>query len=153
MNIEILYWHWLIFGIVLILLEAVLVSFTVLWFGIGAIAVGILLWIFAGMSIGLQLLLWAFFSSLMAWLWFKYIKPLSIDKTKAGLSREAIVGQVGQVITLPVGNVRGKLRFTVPIVGSDEWSFICDDKLQIGDRVRVVDVAGNSLIVAKLIRQ
>jgi membrane protein implicated in regulation of membrane protease activity len=111
MNIEILYWHWLIFGIVLILLEAVLVSFTVLWFGIGAVVVGILLWIFAGMPVGLQLLLWAFFSSLMAWLWFKYIKPLSIDKTKAGLSREAIVGQVGQVITLPVGNVRGKLRF------------------------------------------
>jgi hypothetical protein len=41
------------------------------------------------------------------------------------------------------------LRFPAPILGSDEWSFICEDPVAIGDRVRVTEVSGNSLIVVK----
>ncbi len=68
----------------------------------------------------------------------------------AGLSREAILGEVGQVLTLPNEARRGSLRFPAPVLGSDEWTFITrDEQLAVGDRVRVTDVSGNSLVVEK----
>lgn len=150
MEFEILYWYWIVFGIGLMLLEIALPSFTALWFGAGAVIVGILLFLFPAMSTTTQLVLWTVMSSLLTWLWFKYLRPMAIDKTKAGLSREAIVGEVGQVLAPPVEHRRGTLRFPAPVLGSDEWSFICQEPLAAGDRVRVVDVSGNSLIVTRV---
>lgn len=149
MEFEIAYWHWLVFGMALMMIEIVLPSFTALWFGAGAVLVGVLLLVFPGMAIGLQLFVWTIVSILFTFLWFKYLRPLSVDRTKAGLSREAIVGQSGQVLLAPVGEQRGKLRFTTPILGAEEWSFICQQEVAPGDRVWVVDVSGNSLIVEK----
>lgn len=147
MDFEIVYWHWIVLGIVLMLSEIFLGSFFVFWFGAAAVVVGALLVIAPGVSSALQLFLWAILSSAFAWFWFKYLKPLSADKTKAGLSKEAMLGQVGQVLSPPNGERRGTLRFPAPILGSDEWVFISQDNLAIGDRVSVLDVSGNSLIV------
>jgi membrane protein implicated in regulation of membrane protease activity len=88
-------WHWLVLGILLILSELVLPAFAALWFGIAAVMVCILLWLFPMMGFTTQVITWGILSILCTILWFKFIKPLSIDKTKAGLSREATIGQVG----------------------------------------------------------
>lgn len=149
MPFDVLYWHWIVLGIALILFELVLPSFTALWFGAGAIVVGFVLLAVPSLSLTAQVVSWALMSCLFTALWFKYLKPLSIDKTKAGLSKEAIVGEVGQVLSLPNESRRGTLRFPAPVLGSDEWQFISQDDLAIGDRVRVTDVSGNSLIVTQ----
>jgi membrane protein implicated in regulation of membrane protease activity len=96
-----------------------------------------------------QIFLWTVLSCVFAYAWFKYLKPLSIDKTKSGLSRERIIGEIGQVLSPPEGERRGKLRFPAPILGSDEWIFMSEEKLSMGDRVKVIEVSGNSLIVKK----
>ena len=150
MSFDILYWHWIVFGIALMLFEIFIPSFTALWFGAAAVVVGIILLIFPSLSITTQVVLWTVFSVLLTWLWFKYLKPLSIDKTHAGLSLESLIGEAGQVVTIPNGDNKGKLRFPAPILGSDEWLFICTESLMVGDRVRVTDVSGNSLIVKKV---
>lgn len=149
MSLEILYWHWIVAGIALMILEIMLPSFTALWFGSGAILIGILLFLFPGMSVALQVVLWTVVSSLLTWLWFRYLKPLSIDKTKAGLSREAMIGEIGQVIATPTEHRRGTLRFPAPVLGSDEWLFICEQPVAVGDRVQVTDISGNTLIVTQ----
>jgi membrane protein implicated in regulation of membrane protease activity len=41
------------------------------------------------------------------------------------------------------------LRFPVPLLGSDEWSFFCSDSVAAGDRVVVREISGNTLIVDK----
>jgi inner membrane protein len=146
---EILYWHWMVLGMLLMLSEIVFTSFFVLWFGAAAIVIGVLLYLFPGISLTWQIFIWTLLSSALAWGWFKYLKPLSIDKTKAGLSAEAIVGQIGQVLSPPNGDHRGKMRFPAPILGNDEWLIISQDQLAIGDRVIVKSVSGNSLIVSK----
>lgn len=146
---EVLYWHWIVFGIVLILSEIMLTSFFVLWFGAAAVVIGMVLYFFPTWDLTYQILSWTILSSVLAWGWFKYLKPLSIDKTKAGLSLESIVGEVGQVLSPPNGEKRGTLRFPAPILGNDEWLFISEDTLAIGDRVRVHNISGNSLIVKK----
>ncbi len=150
MEFELLYWHWIIFGIVLMLSEIFLTVFVILWFGAAAVVVGVLLYITPGIPVTWQILLWTILSTLLAWAWFKYLKPLAIDKTKAGLSREAIVGEIGQVLSAPNGDVRGKMRFPAPVLGADEWLIISQENLSVGDRVSVVDFSGNSLIVKKL---
>jgi len=149
MDFEFLYWHWIVFGIVLMLCEMFLTTFFVLWFGAAAVVIGGVLFIFPSLSPALQVFLWTVLSCVLAFAWFKYLKPLSIDKTKAGLSRERIVGEIGQVLSPPNGERRGTLRFPAPILGSDEWLFMSQDNLAIGDRVKVTDVSGNSLIVSK----
>ena len=147
---EILYWHWIVVGIGLILLEIPLPSFTSLWFGTGAVVVGVLLFFMPELSFTLQVVIWTVLSALLTWMWFKFLKPLSIDKTKAGLSREMILGEVGQVLVVPDGERRGRLRFPAPVLGADEWQFISQETLAVGDRVRVTDVSGNSLIVTRV---
>lgn len=144
-----LYWHWIVFGVALVLLEIFVPSFTALWFGLGAILLGIVLFIFPELSLVMQILMWTVFSVLMTWLWFKYLKPLSVDRTAAGLSREAVIGEVGQIILKPEEGRRGRVRFSVPVLGDDEWEVISKENLALGDRVRVVDVSGNSLLVEK----
>lgn len=149
MENELLYWHWIVFGIILIVSEMFLASFFILWFGAAAVVIGALLFLFPDMSQTLQIFLWTVLSSALAFAWLKYLKPLSIDKTKAGLSLEALLGETGQVLSLPNGEKRGTLRFPAPVLGADEWLFISQDELAIGDRVRVKDLSGNTLIVQK----
>lgn len=142
------YWHWFILGMLLIMAELFIPSFTIFWFGLSALLVGALLWIAPTLSLTWQILLWAVLSVVMAVFWFVVMKPRMVDKTRAGMSREALLGETGQVIRVPDGERRGLVRFSKPLLGSDEWSFICDDPVQIGDRVHIRDVSGNTLVVS-----
>jgi len=151
MPFDLLPWHWIVFGIALIIAEIFLATFFVLWFGAAAVVIGTALYLVPGLSLTEQILGWTVLSAVLAWSWFKYLKPLSIDKTKAGLSKEAIVGEIGQVLVAPSGERRGKLRFPAPVLGDDEWIIMSRDDLLPGDRVSVVDVSGNSLIVKKVV--
>lgn len=148
-SFELLYWHWIVLGIALVVLEIFLASFAVLWFGLGAIIVGILLWIFPAMSFTAQLFIWAIASVVMTLAWFKYFKPRSIDKTRAGITREALIGECGQVIKAPIAEGRGMARFSTPVLGSDEWEIICDEDLTVGDRIAIREFSGNTLIVSR----
>ncbi|NQV70615.1 MAG: NfeD family protein [Pseudohongiella sp.] len=149
MEFEFLYWHWMVMGIALMLSEIFLGSFFIFWFGAAAVVVGLLLIPFPAVSETAQIIIWTFSSTVFAVGWFKLLKPLSTDNTKAGLSREALLGEMGQVLSPPKGEKRGKVRFPAPLLGSDERLIISQDVLSIGDRVSVVDLSGNSLIVKK----
>ena len=140
-------WHWFVLGVLLILSELVLPAFAALWFGIAAIMVGVLLWLFPMMGFTTQLVTWIILSVLCTLLWFKFIKPLSTDKTKAGLSREATIGQVGMVIQTHMEHDLITVRFPMPVLGSDEWNCRSLEPVQVGDRVRVIDILGNDLVV------
>lgn len=147
MTITILWYYWLIIGMLLILGEMLLPSFTLLWFGLAAMLTGLLLLIMPDLSLTIQLLFWAAASIVFTVLWFKLFKPTMTDKTKAGISKEAVTGETGIVIKAPHDEIRGTVRFSMPLLGADEWEFICGQECQVGDRVEVVDVSGNTLVV------
>jgi len=141
-------WHWLVLGIVLMIVEMFIPTFASLWFGAAAIIVAALAWLLP-ISILWQVLIWLGLAVLLMIAWFKYIKPLSVDRTKAGLGGSVIIGETGMLIVKPQGNQLGRVRFSVPIVGADEW--FCrtrEQGIEVGDRVVVVDISGNELIVA-----
>jgi membrane protein implicated in regulation of membrane protease activity len=150
MNLVIADWHWLVFGMLLMLAEIILPSFTIFWFGLGALIVAALLWLFPTVSLTLQLLTWALASIVFTALWFTLVRPYMKDRTKAGIALEAVRGETGQVIRAPVEGERGTVRFTTPLLGDDEWPFICSEPVAVGERVSVQDVSGNTLIVHRL---
>lgn len=143
------YWYWLAFGMALMAVEIFLPSFTALWFGVGAIVVGVLVLLFPDLTLTRQVLVWAVASAAFTFAWFRYFRNRSPDRTKAGLGREAVLGETAMVVIAPVGEKRGTLRFATPKLGSDEWQFICKQAVAEGDRVIVDDVSGNTLIVSK----
>ncbi|HCS27205.1 MAG TPA: hypothetical protein DIW43_07110 [Spongiibacteraceae bacterium] len=145
---SIAYWHWLVFGLVLIALEIFTAGFVLLWLGVSALMVGVLSYVIA-LSFTAELLIWTILSVSDLFVWFKFIQPRFRNKTLSGMSREAVVGQTGMVIQANSGE-RGRLRFSMPVLGSDEWSFICQDAVSVGDRVSVTDVSGNTLVVSRL---
>lgn len=143
------FWHWIVLGVVLSLAEIFLASFTILWFGLAALLVALVLLVWPALPLPAQLALWAIATAALAIAWFRYFKPRMQDRTKAGISREAAVGQVGMVIRSATEHARGIVRFTVPLLGTDEWPYICEAPLLDGDRCRVIDVLGNALLVEK----
>lgn len=146
MHIEI--WQWLVIGIALCVVEVFIPSFTMLWFGLGAFVVALIAAIIP-LSLTVELLIWAIATTTFAAAWFKYFKPRMRDKTKAGISREAAVGQIGTVVKLTNEQVRGNVRFAVPLLGEEDWPYLCETELKVGDRCRVKDVLGNTLLVEK----
>ena len=147
MNIQLAYWHWLVFGMLLMVSEIFIPNFTIVWFGLGAVVVAGLMLFLPELSMTSQLFTWAIASCAMTFLWFKYIKPRMVDRTQAGIAREHVLGQSGQVIKAPVEGRNGKMRFSVPVLGSDEWAIFCNEPVAVGDRVIVKEISGNTLIV------
>jgi len=146
LNSGVEYWHWLALGLLLVGLEMVVPSFVLIWLGASAFVVGFLMLVLP-ISFAMQLVIWGVLSILSLILWFKYVAPKMKDKTYSGMALEALFGKVGTVLDYNADSSRGRLRFPAPLLGEDEWRFICEEKLTAGDKVSVVDISGNDLIV------
>lgn len=141
-------WHWFVMGILLILFELILPSFAALWFGVAAIVVSILHWLFPSMSFTVQIILWIILSISCTAAWFKFIKPLSVNKSMTTKqAREAVLGQTGMVIQTDMPNDLIRVRFTTPLLGVEEWSCRTVTPVQVGDRIQVIDFLGQELVV------
>lgn len=100
-------WHWLIFGMLLMAAEIFIPSFTIFWFGLGAACVALLLWLIPDTAFSVQLAVWSASTIMFAVFWFYWFKPRMKDRTKAGIAREAVAGESGQVIRKPTEHSRG----------------------------------------------
>lgn len=149
MDMQLLYWHWLVLGLFLIIAEIFIPSFTIMWFGLGAIVVG-LVSLAIDISFNWQVLLWTVSSVAFTVLWFMVIKPKIADRNFEGLARESAIGESGKVIKLPTETSNGRMRFTTAVLGCDEWAFSCDVEVSLGDRLHIKEIAEDVLIVTKL---
>ncbi len=68
------WWYWIIAGVCLIGIELVLPSFTIIWFGLAALLVGIVKCLLPGLNIISQILLLGVASAFFAAMWVKYLK-------------------------------------------------------------------------------
>ena len=141
-------WHWLVLGFTLMIAEIFIPTFASLWFGAAALIVAALAWLIP-MPILFEVLIWLSLSVIFMFAWVKYIKPLSVNRTKAGLSGSAIIGETGMIVLKPQAKSLGVIRFNVPIFGADEWSCrTLGEAVEVGDRVVVTDIIDNELVVA-----
>jgi len=142
------WWTWIVGGIALILAELAIPSFFVIWFGLGALLVGLLALLLPGLSLTAQLAIWTAASLAMVFLWFRVFKP-GFHKTRIGTSAGEAVGEIGLLVSAVAPFERGKVRFQRPVLGSDEWVCVADVSIAAGERVKVVAVEGSFLTVVK----
>lgn len=141
-------WHWLVLGLILVTLEIMVSTFALLIFGCTALLVALLSWLIP-ISSTVQILLWLFLSVSVALFWFKYFKPkLKQSKEEAGIL--SLVGQTAMITEIPTSTGKGRVRFTIPVEGIDEWDCISNDELKIGDKIVVKQVVENYLVVSKV---
>ncbi len=143
---ELQWWIWLVLGFGLILLELVLPTFFIIWFGIGAVAVGVIAGLLPGLSLASELIIWVLLSSLTVALWFKVFKPRKADKR---WTADEVIGEVGLLVA-PVSEFqKGRVRFQKPILGNEEWTCIAGADIAAGERVRILAIEGNTVRVGK----
>jgi membrane protein implicated in regulation of membrane protease activity len=141
-------WIWIAAGLALAAMELVIPSFTIIWFGLSAVVVGLVSYLAAVQSLPVQLALWAVLSIVFTFAWFKFFRQET--KTLSGQSKDAIIGKSGVVIKVNDSTFHnGVIRFPIAVLGSDEWPYVTDDLLQTGDRGVIADIAGGKLVVKK----
>jgi len=144
LNID--WWHWMLLGIGLVLLELAIPAFFVIWFGLGAMVVGLAL-LALPLNLAAQFGIWIFASLGFVALWVKVFKA-NVHRTRVGLSEGQFAGEVA-LVTRPIQPFeKGQIRFQKPIMGADTWDAIADEAIAPGDRVRVLSVEGSLLRVA-----
>ena len=146
MQIE--WWHWAVGGIFLVMAELAIPAFVLIWFGLGGLGVAGLLVIAPSMDLTTQLVAWLVMSLALVIYWFRFFKP-GQHKTRIGMSDASVVGEVGMLTSGVAPFQRGEVRFQKPMVGSDVWPCISDEKIDSGERVRVLAVEGSLLKVSK----
>lgn len=142
------WWVWIVGGVVLMLAELAVASFFVIWFGLGALLVGLLMLLMPDLSTTAQLATWTIASLAMVVLWFRVFKQ-NQHKTLVGTAEGEVMGEIGLLVGAVAPFARGKVRFQRPILGSEEWVCTADAAIAAGERVKVVAVEGSYLKVSK----
>lgn len=136
---EFVWWHWIVIGFILVGAELLVPAFYLIWFGLGALLLGLVMTIIP-LSMTAQLFVWTLASTGMVLLWFRYLKPRTMTQTGQA---DAIVGEVGLLTRAVAPFERGEVRFQKPIGGAESWPCIADETIPAGERVRVSSVEGN----------
>ena len=143
------WWMWIVGGVLLVIAELAIPAFFVIWFGLGALLVGVVTLLFPGVSATAQIALWIVASLAMVVLWFKVFRPGSA-KTLAGTADGDAIGEVGLVSDAVTPFRRGRVRFQRPLMGAEEWACRAEEEIPVGERVRVVAIEGSFLKVVRI---
>ena len=142
------WWHWAVLGIGLIIAELAVPAFFIVWFGLGALLVSVVVLVVPSLGLTAQLLTWTVASVAMVVIWFRIFKP-GMHKTRIGMSDSNIVGEVGMLTRDVEPYQKGQVRFQKPLVGSESWECISDEVIKSGERVKVLGIEGSFLKVGK----
>ena len=140
---EILFWHWWVAGVLLLIVEMLVPGLIFLWFGLAAGLVGLTLLAFPEMTWQVQLLIFAALSviSLVAGRSFLRRRPIETDRPTLNRRGEQYVGR-HFTLEEPVVNGLGKIK-----VDDSIWKIEGESDLPVGARVRVTAVDGTILTV------
>ena len=145
LDAHVLWWYWVVAGILFVILELALASFVVLWLGIAAILVGIIEFLFTP-SFSTQLYLWTALSIVLLATWFGYFRRTW--RSPVGQAEGEHVHIPGQ-ITEKLSSRRYRAEFELPVLGDRRWIVESKESLKPGDEVEVEKVYGQIIKVRK----
>ena len=134
---DIIFWHWWILGIALIILEAFAPGAFFLWMGISAGVVGTILAIVPDLGWEYQVMLFAIFSVVSIALWKRYQtnNPTVSDHPTLNRRGEQYVGR-NFTLAEPIVNGMGKIK-----VDDSIWKISGDD-CDAGTKIKVIGIDG-----------
>lgn len=138
------WWHWIVLGAVLFIADIALINtYYLIWFGVGAVVVGALLAASPETATWVQIAVFGAFSlaSLFGWLYWLQPKFRARDRL---LAKDELPGQSGVVVRF--SNGRGALRLQKPVGGRDVWDFSGDGDIRCGDRLVVESVGADGVM-------
>jgi len=139
---DIVYWHWLIIAVALIILEILIPGAYFLWMGISAVVVGGAMFVFPQMPILVQILIYAVLSVITVVMYKSYRKKNPLVTDEPALNRRG-EQYIGRTFTLeePIVNGEGKIK-----VDDSTWKISGTDMV-VGASVRVIAIEGSILKV------
>lgn len=143
---DIQWWHWIVAGLLLIATELAVPAMVLVWFGLAAVVMGVLVALMPSLSLTTQILVWTVLSVALVVLWMRVFKP-GVLKTRAG-TPDAMIGETGLLVSDVAPFRHGEVRFQRPVMGSDVWDCVADDNLKAGSRVVVTAIEGSTVRVA-----
>lgn len=138
------WWHWIVLGILFIILEMATGTFITLGFGIAAITVG-LLDLIISMNFLAQVIVWIILSVIFISLLFKYFKEQP-TVSNTGQSDYGL-DTLGTVTKSIEAHGRGEVKFDHPVLGNTVWHAASDQKIDLGSRVSIKEVNGQLIKV------
>ncbi|MEQ1767365.1 MAG: NfeD family protein [Methylotenera sp.] len=139
-------WVWGTIGLILLAAEMATGTLYGLWFGIAALIIGVLTWLVPGLSVSVQLLLFAVLSIGSLFIWRTYYKKTETH-SRVGQAQGEEIGRVGLIIEAVGPTQNGRIQFTQGVMGSREWTAVANKAIEVGSQAEVVAVEGNSLRV------
>jgi len=146
LNETVLWWHWIVFGIVLLIIEMSTGTFFILGLGVAAIVVGIIDTLFST-SFTVELVIWMLLSVLTIAAWFKWFKEPPV--TDSGQSNYRL-DTLGTVLEEIHPHARGKVTFDAPVLGNTSWHATSKVDLEKNMRVKIVEINGQLIEVEPL---
>jgi len=137
------FWHWLVLGGLLLLLEVFTPGFVFMWLALAAAVTGSLLWLAPELAWQLQVLIFAAAAVASVGTWFWWWRRSTPFDVEAGLNQR-VPGLVGSeaVLVAGIGPGHGRVR-----IADSTW-LATGPELPAGTRVRIVGARGSVLLVA-----
>ncbi len=137
---------WWLLALVLIAVEMIAPGYFMLWIGIAAGVMGLVMLVAPGLSALAQAILFGVFSIAACLIYWKFIRPLAELRDDQPLLNKRGERMIGRrvIVVEAIVNGRGKVS-----VGDGQWLVEGPD-LPVGSQVEVVAVNGATLKVAAL---
>jgi hypothetical protein len=131
------FWHWWVLAVALIALEIFAPSFWLIWPGIAAAVVGLLVFLGLDLGIEIQVAIFAVLSvaTLFGWRAYARMRPTKTEDPDLNLGARRHIGR-SMVLSQPIVERRGKI-----LIDGVYWK-VEGDNLAAGTRVRIVAADG-----------
>ena len=146
LNETVLWWHWIVFGIALLILDMTMGTFFILGLGVAAIIVG-LIDALVDTSFTAELTIWMILSILAIAAWFKWFREEPITESGQSNYRLDTLGIVMEDIQ---PHSRGKVTFDTPVLGNTSWHATAKVDIDKDTRVQIVQINGQLIEVEPL---
>ena len=137
---------WGAIGLILLTVEMATGTFYVLWFGIAALCVSVITWLFPELTSSIQITIFAVLSIASLTIWKLYYKKTETH-SRIGQAQGEEIGRVGTIIETCSKTHNGQIRFTQGVMGSREWAAASYETIEVGSNAIVTAVEGNILRV------
>lgn len=143
LNETILWWHWVVLGIFVLIAEMNTGTFMLLGLGIAAMLVGFIDMFFY-LSFTAELSVWMILSIITTAIWFKFFKVAPV--TDSGQSNYRL-DTLGIVIEEIQPHKRGKVIFDAPVLGNTSWPATATTIITKDTQVQIVQINGQLIEV------
>jgi len=142
------WWHWIVLGILFIIIEMGTGTFITLGFGIAAVIVGLMILLFR-LNFLAQTILWIILAISIIAILFKYFKKQP-TVSSSGQSDQGL-STLGTVTETIKAHGRGRVRFDHPVLGNTVWHATSAQTIASGKRVAIEEVNGQLIKVTPIL--